>query len=95
MKKEDLSPEQLEAFTACMAESRYNIRHIVVVNMLLLMTLLVVNTFLSKGFNTSEGFLFFIQFMTTILILSSTKGELVIEADRFQEESQKILDNKL
>lgn len=95
MKKEDLSPEQLEAFTACMAESRGNIRNIIFCGFVSLLGFQAVNFYICTNFLPDEGGRFIVYFLTTVLVISSSNKALMEEAERFQEESQKILDNKL
>lgn len=95
MKKEDLSPEQLEAFTAAMAESRGNIRNIIFCGLVSMVALQAVNFYICTNFLPDETGRFVVYFLTTVLVASSTNNELMEEATRFQEESQKILDNKL
>lgn len=94
MNKEDLSPEQLEAFTAAMAEAKMNTKRIVLTGLLLLVALMSVNVYLCFALEANEACRFFIYFSTTVLVVSSTNSQLIEESDRFREEAKKILDNK-
>lgn len=93
MTKEELSPEQLVAFEAAMKESRGNIKSIIVQHVLFNTLLMILNVVVCHNFMPDA--LFMVSFLTGILIFSSANKELRDEADRFTEESQKILNNKL
>ena len=94
MKPEDLSPEQKADFEAAVLASKSNMRHIVVPNVLLLITMQIVNMVICAQFKLPAPGPFFLVFFTTILVFSTTKSQLMNEADRFQEEAFKIFNNK-
>jgi hypothetical protein len=89
MTKEDLTPEQLDQFNKAMKESRIKIRNIIVGGVLTLLALSVFNYIICKNYMPQSAFV--VQFLTTILMFSGTRSDLVKEADRFTEEAQKIL----
>ena len=91
MTKEDLSPEQLEAFQAAMRESKGNIRNILVSHALLLVAFQTVNFFICKNYLPNEMGRFVVYFLSSVLVVSSGNKMLLEEADRFKDEAQKIL----
>lgn len=93
MTKEDLSPEQLEAFNKEMVLSRGNIKTIFIQHFLFLAAISVANVTICNLFIPDKDIRFMVFFLSTLLVLSASKKALSEEADRFKTEANKILDN--
>lgn len=90
MEYKDLNPEDKQLVEAEMCYSRSVIRNVILTNVLLLGLLSFLNLVICKYFQLPKDAVFFIQFLTSILIRFACSGAVNDEAIRFTEEVNKI-----